>query len=257
MVDRKVPSPSGGAQQFQTTHWSLVGRAAEQLQSRAADEARRQALADLIRRYLPALRTFLIYRRRLDCDAADDILQEFIAEKVLQKGLLAHASKERGRFRMFLMSALDRFALSQFRKQRAKKRFAPDSVPVEEEMDAADASQLAPDEPSAIAWARQLLHQALDRMRQECERTDRADVWGVFEARLLNPMLHQADPVGYEELVARFKLGSPAQASNVFITSKRTFARVLRQLIGEYECSEEQIEAEISELMAVLARAKD
>ena len=43
-------------------------------------------------------------------------------------------------------------------------------------------------------------------------------------------------------------------ASNVLITAKRTFVRVLRGLVGEYEQDETQIDAEIADLQKVLAR---
>jgi DNA-directed RNA polymerase specialized sigma24 family protein len=240
--------------QFETTHWSLVVRAGREGLN---EESQRRALADLIRRYLPALRAHLMYRRRLEADAADDMLQAFVTEKVLEQGLVGEARQHLGRFRMFLLAAMDRFVVSQIRKQRAKKRSAPGSVPIDEHLDAADDSALAPDERIDIAWARELLNQALCRMRRECEVSGRSDVWGIFEGRLLNPILHQAEPIGYDGLVARFKLASPAQASNVLMTAKRAFARSLRELIGEYERNEEQIEAEISELMTVLSRARD
>lgn len=240
--------------QFETTHWSLVVRAGHEGRS---EESQRNALADLVRRYLPALRAHLIYRRRLGADAADEMLQAFVADKVLEQGLVGEARQQLGRFRVFLLAALDRFIVSQIRKQQAKKRFGAGSIPIDERFDIADESAPAPDGRIDIVWARQLLNQVLCRMRRECEASGRDDVWGVFEARLLDPILHQADPPGYEVLVARFKLASPAQASNVLMTGKRMFARSLRALIGEYERDEEQIEAEISELMAVLARARN
>jgi hypothetical protein len=93
-------------------------------------------------------------------------------------------------------------------------------------------------------------------MRAECERSGRRDVWGVFEARIVAPMLDDAAPPPYDQLVARFALASPAQASNVLVTGKRMFVRALRGVIGEYELGEDHIDAEIADLRAVLARTR-
>ena len=54
-----------------TTHWSLVARAGF-----TDNEARRDALGELLTRYLPALRAHLIHSKRLTDDEADDVLQE-------------------------------------------------------------------------------------------------------------------------------------------------------------------------------------
>jgi len=71
---------------------------------------------------------------------------------------------------------------------------------------------------------------------------------------LLGPMLHHAEPLPYEQLVEKFRLASPAQASNLLITARRMFVRVLRAVIGEYEPDEKAIDAEIAELMEQLSR---
>ena len=81
-----------------------------------------------------------------------------------------------------------------------------------------------------------------------------ADVWGVFECRLLAPMLDGAEPMPYEALVERFALRSPAQASNVLITGKRMFERALRAVVGEYAADEAEVDEEIAELRQILSR---
>ena len=241
--------PTPGFRHFQTTHWSLVGRAA----GGENDAAQRQALGELLMRYMPALRSHLLVRKRLDPDRAEELLQNFFASKVVEQGLVGEARQERGKFRNFLLTALDRFQVSQIRYDKAQKRSAPSSTPLEEELGVAQRGQ-APNETFDIAWARQLLAETIKRMREECTASGRPDVWGVFETRLLNPLLHHDEPLPYEELVKRFGLTSPAQASNVLITAKRMFARVLRSVIGEYEEDEEQIDAEIADLQNILAR---
>ena len=76
---------------FPQTHWSLVGRAAA-----SDDLLRQQALTDLLMAYLPGLRAFLVEIRRVPADLAEDLLQGFVADKVLAAGLLRHANQGRG-----------------------------------------------------------------------------------------------------------------------------------------------------------------
>ena len=236
---------------FPTTHWSLVARA-----GRDATEVKRQALGELLRRYFPALRAHLVYGKRLSPEDADDLVQEFVADKIIEKELIGRADAQRGKFRTFLLTALDRFLIDRFREENARKR-----SPGEGRVQAiGDQAEQLPDRQTDVfdlAWARNVIDQTVQLMRQECERSGRRDVWGVFECRLLGPMLGQAEPVEYEELVRRLGLQSPSHASNVLITAKRMFARVMRAVVGEYTRHSAEIESEIGELMEVLARSRE
>ena len=91
-------------------------------------------------------------------------------------------------------------------------------------------------------------------MRQRCEAQDRNDLWGLFQSRLMDPILSGSEPAEYRELVERFGLKSPAHASNVLITAKRMFARTLRAVVAEYCQDDQEIESEIEELRQILAR---
>jgi RNA polymerase sigma-70 factor (ECF subfamily) len=242
--------PCGGGR-FPTTHWSLVARAGQD-----ATEPKRQALGELLVRYLPALRAHLVYGKRLAPEDADDLLQEFVAAKILEKELIGRADAQLGKFRTFLLTALDRFLIDRLREQTARKRSPAggelralgdlaDQLPAEQHCDAFD-----------LAWAHNVIEETVRLMRTECETSDRMDVWGVFECRLLGPILNAVEPVEYDELVGRFGLQSPSQASNLLITAKRMFARLMHAVVGEYALGSAEIESEIGELMEVFGRAR-
>src|SRR5690349_18443116 len=59
---------------FPTTHWSLVGRA-----SHEDPEVRRQGIAELLKRYAPALRSVLKFYHVAPSDS-EDLLQGFICD---------------------------------------------------------------------------------------------------------------------------------------------------------------------------------
>ena len=98
-----------------------------ELAGREGDQAR-LALSQLLLRYLPAMRIHLVVHQRVADQKAEDILQEFIARKVLEKHLLARADRSRGRFRSFLLTALDNFAYNELRREATHSK--PGGVPV-------------------------------------------------------------------------------------------------------------------------------
>ena len=212
------------AARFPTTRWSLVD-----LVRRGDRTAMREALQELLSRYLPALRVHLTLGRGLAPDRADDLIQEFVAGKILEKGLVALADRQLGKFRTFLLTALDRFLIDQIRQAAAKKRSPGDAKLLAiDDYGACQQSDGSPSQVFDVAWARSVVAEALGRMRSHCQASGREEVWGVFQCRLVEPIFGATEPAGYEELVVRFGLKSPAHASNVLVTAKRMFARTLR-----------------------------
>jgi RNA polymerase sigma-70 factor (ECF subfamily) len=232
---------------FPTTHWSLVARVGHDDGS-----VRRAALVELLTRYLPALRTHLVLRKGLRRDRADDVLQQFLADKVLEDDLIPRARREKGKFRTFLLTALDRFVANVFRHEAAQKRRPAGEVPLEEAAGEAD-DAAGPAAAFDAAWARQVVAQGVEATRFECEASARPDVWGVFEARVLGPTLDGADPVPHEQLAERFGFRSAEESANLLVTGKRMFARNLRAVVGRYEPGEAEIDAEIADLRATLS----
>lgn len=238
-----------GSDRMPETHWSLVADAGAEQVTR-----RREALAELLQLYLPAMRAHLVFRCNLPPERAEDVLQEFTAQKILERNLLAHADRKRGKFRTFLLTALDRFAFNWARDQHAEKRMPGRGwAAIDEDGQCAD-RQPSPPAAFDIAWARQTIDEALRRMRRECETAQRQAVWGVFECRIVAPNLEGKPMPDYRQLVERFGLSSPSQASNLLVTAKRMFARALRSVVGEYARNEREIDEELIDLQAILAR---
>ena len=238
---------------FPNTSWSMVARAGH-----VRTSVRRRTLEALVRQYLPALRAYLMARRRIGPQDADDLLQGFLASKVLEQQILRQADRTRGKFRTFLMTALERFAISEYRKASAARR-SPGAAGVGSIDGVDDAGH--PPAPGAadlfdVEWAKQAVEVAVSRMRQECEAGGRADVWGVFKARVLDPTLADVEPVPYERLVPQLTLASAEQASNLLATGKRMFTRNLREVAAEYADDEADAEEEVRRLRRILSQAR-
>ena len=232
------------------TRWSVVARAGNREGS-----AWTTALGELVTAYRPVLVRHLVANMRLPPDRAEDLVQAFLADRLLDRNVLRQAAREKGRFRSFLLKVFSNFAIGQLRRQQAHKRrpASADAVALDDlpELPSGEAS-LA--DAFDTVWARQVLARTLDRMRDECRPNERRVIWEVFEARVLGPILDQTDPMPYEQLVERFGLRSPSEASNLLITAKRIFARVLHSVVRETVTADRDVEAEILELKRVLAK---
>ena len=236
-----------GSQSFPTTEWSLVQRAG------VGGTDSQEALEVLLRRYLPALRSHLVMRRRMEADVADDMLQGFTLDKVIQSQLIAKASAARGRFRTFLLTSLDRYVIDRIRFSQARKRSGGKPDVDVDDLAETQSTEEPPDRAFNLAWAREILAEARRRMQDECLRTSRNDMWDVFETRVWLPTMENAEAVDYQTLVERHRFRSPAEASSVMIAGKRLFARYLRAVVGEYSPSAAEIDAEIRDLYEIVA----
>lgn len=238
-------------QTFPTTQWSLVLSAGHGV----SPAQQRQALAALLRLYMPALRASLRSRRIAE-DCADDLLQGFVADSVIQGGLIARADRGRGHFRALLLTALRNYVAKQARRDRALVR-SPGRLKLIRWEDSAATVPAATGSADGfdVAWARETLSEALRRMSDECYAIARPDVWGVFRGRLLDPATDGSHPVPYEVLMSQHSFKSVKQAFNVLVTAKRTFDRTLRSVISEYAQSDEEIEDEIRSLKEILSNA--
>jgi RNA polymerase sigma-70 factor (ECF subfamily) len=218
----------------------MVGRAGG-----ADAAASRGALAALLRRYLPPMKAYLVRKRRVAELDADDLLQGFVAEKVLDGRFVAAADRGRGRFRSFLLTSLDHFLIDQARRRRPVVEVGPDAVPE-------PAAEQVPDSFD-VEWARAVIDEALRRMEAQCRDGARGDVWAMFQARVVGPTLQGLPPPPYEQLVASLGLSSPSQASNCLVTAKRMYARALREVVTEYAGEGANVEAELRDLMSILS----
>jgi DNA-directed RNA polymerase specialized sigma24 family protein len=233
---------------FPTTRWSLVLRAG----GGEAGEAR-VALDELLRRYLRPLRAYLLHSRGLPEAEAEDLLQGFIADRILEQALIGAADPERGRFRTFLLCALDRYLVDRMRYQSRLKRQANGAVLTIEQVGDVAHRGGDPRDLFDVEWAREVLGRTLQSMRRQCEAGDREDLWAVFEARVLGPTLAGEPPVPYPELAQRLGRSALDQGPNLLVTAKRMFQRSLRQVVGEYAADEREVDAEIVELERILS----
>ena len=121
MANDAEPDVGGGNRsKFPTTRWTLIGRASGTDGSTAPI-----AIAEIVHLYTPALRAHLRHLTRGDEHRAEDLLQGFLTEKVLEQRLIGYADPSRGRFRTFLLTGLNRYVIDEYRRTSTLKR-SPD-----------------------------------------------------------------------------------------------------------------------------------
>jgi DNA-directed RNA polymerase specialized sigma24 family protein len=240
----------GDVAAFPPTQWSLVDRAGQ----RSADIGR-QAMSTLLRRYLPALRAYLLFNLRLPADRVEDLLQGFVADKIVEQNLLSYAEQRKGKFRSFLRVSLRHYVVSWVRRDQAAGR-RPENGQIVALPEDSGVIPAPADEPSRefnIAWARQMVAEAVARMKTECERSGRHDVWTVFDFRVVRPALDGKEPLPYGQLVAQLALKAPLQACMLLATGKRMFERTLRAVAAEHLPPGQSPDHEIDDLRRILS----
>ncbi len=99
---------------FETTHWSLV------LNAGVESDASRAAFEELCRIYWPPLFVYLRSKGMNSEDARDAVQSFFLF--LFEKDVPKKADPERGRFRTFLLTALNNFLSHAYTKAHAAKR---------------------------------------------------------------------------------------------------------------------------------------
>jgi RNA polymerase sigma-70 factor (ECF subfamily) len=239
--------PGEGNVHFPSTQWTELA-----VLARALAAGDRQALGPLIQRYQGPLRAYLLRERRFDADRADDLLQGFFLARFLTGDLLARADQQRGRFRTLVLTALKHFVASERRSQAAVKRGPERWVTGDvQDLDAKPADTDSPSEVFEAEWARQVLREVHERVRERCRRDGREDLAGVLECRLL-----AEQPASYDELVRRFGYQTPGQVSNAVRTARALYARSLHEVLL-LEARDEAGALELkADLLAILAKSR-
>ena len=120
-LDAALDSTAAGRPDFRTTQWGIVAAAS------AEDSAEvRAALDGLYRVYCYPVYAF-IRRRGYGRQDAQDLTQDFFVH-LLEKAMLRRADPQRGRFRSFLLGALDHF-LEKYPEYRERVVFVQIGVP--------------------------------------------------------------------------------------------------------------------------------
>jgi RNA polymerase sigma-70 factor (ECF subfamily) len=240
-------NPQPGSPVFPDTRWSVVLRAGLE----AGGEAK-AALERLCRDYWFPLYAF-VRRRGYSPEDAEDVTQGFMLH-LLEGPLLGRADRERGRFRSFLLGALQHFLAKEIRRQQTIKRgggrevFSLDAEEGERRFAQEPADEVTPEVQFERSWAFALLERVFARLREEYEQAGRAE---LFEK--LQPYLAGKENMpGYEHLARQVGL-SPSGVGVSIHRMRRRYGELLRDEIAQTVSTPQEAEEELGHLMAVVA----
>ena len=242
----------GTGEAFLTTHWSIIENVG------SSEKDRNQALMGLLlSKYWKPVYCYL-RRKGHNNEQAKDLTQGFFHEVVLGRNLIQKADQSKGRFRSFLLIALNRYLITARTGQAAQKRIPESKLASLDVKDLPElrqtASELTPEDSFNYAWVSSLLEQVLSEVEAKCHEDGKTVHWHVFHDRILEPIMEKVHPPSMKEICRRYGLQSETKASNMMVTVKRRFQTILRSHLRHLVVSEDQVEEELADIMRFLPK---
>jgi len=240
------PDPAPPPGRFAKTQWTLVLAAGEGSDRPEA----RAALAELCRTYWYPLYAY-VRRRGYPLHEAEDLTQEFFS-LLLERNWLAGVRPEKGRFRTFLLTAMQRFLATRWHRDRAQKR-GGGLAPLPLAIDDAErryahepADPITPEMLFERRWALTVLENAFGALRSEMERAGRGAQFETYQA-LLWPDAHR---LSQAEGAARLGVGVDA-LKMALLRLRRRFREILRAQLAATVESDAEVDEEIRHLFRI------
>ena len=248
MSDTIVEMRRDKAEQFSTTHWSLVVQAGDKHHAAAS-----QALAALCDRYWFPLYAFVRREGHGEHDA-QDLTQAFFA-RLLEKGDLRDVDPARGRFRSFLLASVRHFLSNARDRRRTLKRGGGHAIVscvlagavrryAKEPVD-----RWTPEALFHRRWALEALQAVLVRLRLEWNDPGRREFFAAVEEGIAGeparPYAEVAEQLGMTE-------GAVKTAMHRL---RRRYREFLREQIAETVSDPSLVDDEIRDLFAALRGA--
>lgn len=234
---------------FHTTRWSLIaGR-------NSAPENRQLALDWLCRSYWKPLYRHVRGRGQTHADALD-LTQGFFA-LLLEGEPFAGAEQSQGRFRAWLLAALNHYLSDQRDHATAKKRGGGCVTLSLDEMNAVGSQAWEPSDPALPpdqmfdrGWAMEVMDQALEALAQDYTRRGAANQFVLIKPFLTS----RTDSGGYDALALQLNTTTNSVAVAVKRLRER-FREQVRAVVRDTVGSEAELENEMSHLFAALRGA--
>ena len=252
-MKRDQETTMGGTKKvFQTTRWSEIYNA------RTNDDTKRRIIINnLLKKYWKPVYCYLRHKGHSN-EEAKDLTQGFFHEIVLGRELIQQADQTKGKFRTFLLTALDRYAATSYRREIAKKRLPIEGIAQLETADLpnlfAKQSEAEPEQVFHQAWAADILDRVLAEVKDEYCNTGKATHWNVFQEKVLIPIIDSTKTPSLTKVCTKYGVESESQASNMIVTVKRRFRAVLKRCLRQSAKSDSEAEEEFYDLLRILSK---
>lgn len=236
------PTPGAQQRRFATTHWSVVVAA-----GRGSSAESRQALASLCEDYWYPLYAY-VRRRGYQPAEAQDLTQGFLTQ-VIEKGVIAAADQQRGRFRSFLLASLNHYVHHQWRHDQARKRGGSTHI-ISLDVDEGErryhlepADPVTPEKIYERRWAMTLLDKAIATLHHEYKQDEKEELFEVLKVYLGG----RDSSVPYRDIAQQLDSTEGAVRVAVYRLRKRCRQCLLRE-IAQTVASDDDIQEELQHL---------
>jgi DNA-directed RNA polymerase specialized sigma24 family protein len=236
----------GIGESFLTTHWSLIEAV------KKGHDKDKALIGLLLERYWKPVYCYL-RRKGHGNEEAKDLTQSFFHEIVLNRRLVERADASKGRFRSFLLHALDQFLIDRMRRESTQNRIPKEKlVP----LDITDPPELpqtilerSPEDCFAYTWKSELLERTLAQVQADCEQQGLKTHWCIFRDKVLEPTLNNKESEPMKAIAARHGITSESTAFNMLLTVKRRFKATLRTNLRSTVLSEADVDEEWQDML--------
>lgn len=242
------PSVRGPQAVFATTHWSAVQAAGDSDSPEA-----RAALSELCTTYWYPLYAY-VRRQGYDEHQAKDLTQEFFA-RLLARNYFKSLSRERGRFRSWLLASMEHFLAKEWRDANRLKRGGGVTMVSLDDEQAEDRYRREPVENMTAAilyekrWALTLLERTFRKIRDEFAAGGKT---ALFE-RLQGFLSGEKGLEPYAKVAADLDMTEGAVRVAVHRLRQR-YGEALREEIAHTVGRPEDVDSELNHLLAALTR---
>ena len=241
----------GVRDEFLTTHWSIIEDV-----GLSGDEKNRALIGLLIKTYWKPVYCYL-RRRGYGNEQAKDLTQGFFQEVVLGRKLIEKAEQTKGRFRSFLLVALNRYVIDVQNEQAAQKRIPKNKLVSLDRIALLELPEpftdLEPEDCFNYAWVTSLLEHVLKEVRTQFCQEGKKVHWSVFHDRVLRPMIENVAAPTMKEICDKYGIEDGIKASNMIITVKRRFQSALERQLRKSVISDRQVSDELDEIAQFLS----
>jgi RNA polymerase sigma factor (sigma-70 family) len=243
-VSKNPDSIPPGREHFEQTQWSLVVLAGRKSSPGAAE-----ALNSLCRTYWYPLYCY-VRRKGYSPHDAQDLTQEFFA-RLLKSNSFATASREKGKFRTYLLSALNHFLSDEWDKARAAKRgggevlISLDQEDAEKRFQNEPCVDLSPDKVYDRRWALTVLREALNALRKEHEQPEKMRLFDLLKPHLTS----EPDSASYHSIASELGMTPNAVAVAVHRLRQR-YRELVRAAVAQTVTSPLEVDEELRNLFS-------
>jgi len=245
--DTDIGGPGGG--RFPATRHSAV------LAAQSDDLIERErGLAILVETYWRPAYKYLRIRFRESNEDAKDLTQGFFT-RALEKDFFDGYDPEKGSFRTYLRTCLDRFVANEKKAAgRAKRSPGTPLIPLDFEGAEGELARQDPPDPATMEqyfhaeWVRGLFALAVEKLREECMLRGKDLPYRLFERYELD-----RDPdekLTYERLAEEFQIPA-TQVTNFLAFARREFRRIVLEKLREITATDREFREEARSLLGV------